>query len=117
VQAFAGLMDLVRRDMYLAPHLRWYMREARLVGYQQFLESYKSVTLDSMAAAFDVSPAFLDQVRPGARAAGGQAGAAMCCAALRCAVLCCAVVQGVGHQRGRGGRWMEGRAAAGSIKV
>jgi 26S proteasome regulatory subunit N7 len=27
----------------------------------QFLESYKSVTIDSMAAAFDVSPAFLDE--------------------------------------------------------
>ena len=27
----------------------------------QFLESYKSVTIDSMASAFDVSPAFLDQ--------------------------------------------------------
>ncbi|KAG2443588.1 hypothetical protein HXX76_001939 [Chlamydomonas incerta] len=26
----------------------------------QFLESYKSVTLESMATAFDVSPAFLD---------------------------------------------------------
>jgi len=26
----------------------------------QFLESYKSVTIDSMAAAFDVSPSFLD---------------------------------------------------------
>ncbi|KAI8462724.1 MAG: 26S proteasome subunit RPN7-domain-containing protein [Monoraphidium minutum] len=60
-KAFAGLMDLVRADMYLAPHLRWYMRETRLVAYGQFLESYKSVTLDSMAAAFDVSPAFLDQ--------------------------------------------------------
>ena len=27
----------------------------------QFLESYKSVTIDSMASAFDVSPSFLDQ--------------------------------------------------------
>ena len=61
-QAFVGLMDLVRSDMYLAPHLRWYMREARLVAYSQFLESYKSVTLDSMAVAFDVGPHFLDQV-------------------------------------------------------
>ncbi|GBF97604.1 26S proteasome non-ATPase regulatory subunit 6 [Raphidocelis subcapitata] len=60
-KAFAGLMDLVRGDMYLAPHLRWYMREARLVAYSQFLESYKSVTLASMAAAFDVSTKFLDQ--------------------------------------------------------
>lgn len=27
----------------------------------QFLESYKSVTMESMATAFDVGPAFLDQ--------------------------------------------------------
>lgn len=67
-------MDLVRTDMYLAPHFRYYMREARLVAYAQFLESYKSVTLDSMAAAFDVSPHFLDQVRLGRGGARGCRG-------------------------------------------
>jgi 26S proteasome regulatory subunit N7 len=30
------------------------------LSHPQFLESYKSVTLSSMAAAFDVSPSFLD---------------------------------------------------------
>lgn len=37
------------------------MRELRLVAYGQFLESYKSCTLGGMAAAFGVSPAFLDE--------------------------------------------------------
>lgn len=92
-------MDLVRQDMYLAPHLRWYMREVRLVAYSQFLESYKSVTLDSMAAAFDVSPDFLDQVGAGQvrvgwrgwvgreRALGGLGASSWCG---RCAVWGCA---------------------------
>ena len=59
-EAFAGLTDAVRGDAALHPHLRYYMREACVVAYSQFLESYKSVTLDAMAAAFGVSPAFLD---------------------------------------------------------
>lgn len=59
-KAFAGLMDAIRADMYLHPHFRYYMREARAAAYAQFLESYKSVTLASMAATFGVSPAFLD---------------------------------------------------------
>lgn len=34
--------------------------QVRVVAYSQFLESYKSVTLESMAAAFDVGVDFLD---------------------------------------------------------
>lgn len=59
-KAFAGLTDEIRADMYLHPHFRYYMREVRAVAYLQFLESYKSVTLSSMAATFGVSPEFLD---------------------------------------------------------
>ncbi len=60
MQAFAELTDLVRSDPYLRPHFRFYLREVRVVAYAQFLESYKSVTLASMAAAFGVSPEFMD---------------------------------------------------------
>lgn len=59
-RAFLGVIDICRSDMYLHPHTRYYMRELRLVAYNQFLESYKSVTLDSMATAFDVGLPFLD---------------------------------------------------------
>ncbi|KAL4427712.1 hypothetical protein ABPG75_001801 [Micractinium tetrahymenae] len=59
-KAFAGLTDAIRADAYLHPHFRYYMREARAAAYAQFLESYKSVTLASMAATFGVSPDFLD---------------------------------------------------------
>lgn len=58
--AFAGLTDQIRLDRYLHPHIRFYMREVRSVAYSQFLESYKSVTMDAMAKAFGVSVNFLD---------------------------------------------------------
>lgn len=58
--AFVGVVDAIRADPYLAPHVRYYTREVRVVVYTQFLESYKSVTLPSMASAFSVTPDFLD---------------------------------------------------------
>jgi len=36
------------------------MREACVVAYSQFLESYKSVTLEAMATAFGVTASFID---------------------------------------------------------
>lgn len=59
--AFAGLTDAVRKDRYLNPHFRYFMREVRVVAYAQFLESYKSVTMEAMAKAFGVSTDFLDR--------------------------------------------------------
>jgi len=35
VQAFLGVIDICRSDMYLHPHTRYYMRELRLVAYNQ----------------------------------------------------------------------------------
>lgn len=59
-RAFVGIIDNMRADMYLSPHIRYYMREVRATAYSQFLESYKSVTMESMASAFDVGVPFLD---------------------------------------------------------
>jgi len=36
------------------------MREVRTVVYSQFLESYKSVTIEAMAKAFGVTVEFID---------------------------------------------------------
>ncbi|KAL9261989.1 26S proteasome non-ATPase regulatory subunit 6-like protein [Drosera capensis] len=58
--AFAGLTEQIKLDRYLHPHFRYYMREVRTVVYSQFLESYKSVTIDAMARAFGVSVDFID---------------------------------------------------------
>eukprot|EP00741_Cyanophora_paradoxa_P002685 tig00000615_g2605.t1 len=59
--ALANLATSIKVDRYLAAHLRFYMREMRVVAYAQFLESYQSVTINSMATAFGVSADFLDR--------------------------------------------------------
>lgn len=56
----AGLTEQIKLDRYLHSHFRYYMREVRTVVYSQFLESYKSVTIDAMARAFGVSVDFID---------------------------------------------------------
>ncbi|RZC94340.1 hypothetical protein C5167_003936 [Papaver somniferum] len=58
--AFAGLTEQIKLDRYLHPHFRYYMREVRTVVYSQFLESYKSVTMEAMANAFGVTVEFID---------------------------------------------------------
>ncbi|GLT29897.1 hypothetical protein SLA2020_047310 [Shorea laevis] len=58
--AFAGLTEQIKLDRYLHPHFRFYMREVRTVVYSQFLESYKSVTIEAMAKAFGVTVDFID---------------------------------------------------------
>ncbi|KAM0911891.1 hypothetical protein ACQ4PT_013151 [Festuca glaucescens] len=59
--AFSGLTEQIKLDRYLQPHFRYYMREVRTVVYSQFLESYKSVTMEAMASAFGVTVDFIDQ--------------------------------------------------------
>lgn len=45
----------------LNAHARYYVREMRIIAYAQLLESYRSVTLRSMADAFGVTDAFIDR--------------------------------------------------------
>ncbi|KAF9039657.1 proteasome 26S subunit [Hymenopellis radicata] len=45
---------------FLNPHARFYVREMRILAYKQLLQSYKSLTLDSMGVAFGVRPDFVD---------------------------------------------------------
>lgn len=45
----------------LSPHARYFVREMRILAYAQLLESYRSLTLDSLAAAFGVSVGFIDR--------------------------------------------------------
>ncbi|WFD35437.1 proteasome regulatory particle subunit [Malassezia cuniculi] len=44
----------------LAPHARYYVREMRVIAFTQLLESYRSVAIDKMAAAFGVTPEYID---------------------------------------------------------
>jgi len=58
--ALAEVTEYMKTDRYLSTHVRYYCREMRVKAYAQLLESYSSVKLESMAAAFGVSPSFID---------------------------------------------------------
>ena len=62
-QFFRSLAEVeayLKNDYYLHAHFNWYTREMRIVAYKQILESYRSLSLDSMAKHFGVSKEFID---------------------------------------------------------
>lgn len=59
--ALTDVIDIVEKDEFISQHSRYWAREMRVVAYSQFLESYRSVTLLSMATSFGVSVNFLDK--------------------------------------------------------
>ncbi|OAL44774.1 26S proteasome regulatory subunit RPN7 [Pyrenochaeta sp. DS3sAY3a] len=62
---FGALSDVevnfLTQDRYMYEHRGWYVREMRLRGYQQLLQSYRVVGLESMAKDFGVTVDFLDK--------------------------------------------------------
>lgn len=60
LHAMVEVEPIFLSDRFLQPHCGYIMRELHVLGYKQFLDSYKSVTLESMAASFGVSVGFLD---------------------------------------------------------
>jgi 26S proteasome regulatory subunit N7 len=60
--ALAAVEDkFLSQDRYLFEHRRWFVREMRLRGYQQLLQSYRVVGLQSMAKDFGVTVDYLDK--------------------------------------------------------
>lgn len=57
----ASIEDILRRDFFLHPHYRYYIREMKIKAYAQLLESYRSLSLQYMADAFGVSVDFVDE--------------------------------------------------------
>lgn len=61
---FRALADVEQTHLLpsriLARHAQYYVREMRIIAFAQLLESYRSVAIDSMAAAFGVSPEYID---------------------------------------------------------
>lgn len=51
---------ILKKDKYLFEHCNYYMREIRCRAYSQLLESYRSLSLNSMSKSFGVSVEFLD---------------------------------------------------------
>ena len=60
-RALAVITDRLKRDRYLSSMAGYFCREMRVKAYCQLLESYKSVTLASLAEAFGVSEEFIDK--------------------------------------------------------
>jgi len=60
LHAMVEVEPILLSDKFLQPHSGYIMRELHVLGYKQFLDSYKSVTLQSMASSFGVSVEYLD---------------------------------------------------------
>lgn len=61
-QALAKVEEhFLNLDRYLHEHKNWFIREMRLRAYQQLLQSYRVVGLESMANDFGVTVDFLDR--------------------------------------------------------
>ena len=50
----------IKYDDVLHTHTKYYVREMRISAYNQILESYRSLTIESMAKSFGVSEDFID---------------------------------------------------------
>jgi len=70
MMALVGTIEAMKADRYLVKHARYYYREVRVMAYGQFMESYRTVSLTSMAASFGVSPAYMDKELSGFISAG-----------------------------------------------
>lgn len=53
--------QFLTKDRFLHEHKNWFVREMRLRAYQQLLQSYRVVGLDTMAHDFGVTVDFLDR--------------------------------------------------------
>lgn len=60
-RALVDVDDLLRHHRFLSVHRQYYVRELRILAYNQLMESYRSVTLESMAKSFGVSVDFIDR--------------------------------------------------------
>lgn len=60
-KSLAYVEQFMRMDRYFEKHYTYYVREMRIIAYNQLLESYSSLTLTYMAGAFGVSTQFIDK--------------------------------------------------------
>ena len=54
------IIQTLKKDFYLSKHYNYFINEMRIKVYSQFLQSYKTVTIDNMAKVFGVSTNFID---------------------------------------------------------
>lgn len=60
LNALANLEPFLVADRFLQRHAGFILRELHVLGYKQFLDAYKSVTLESMSSIFGIGKDFLD---------------------------------------------------------
>ncbi|KAI8843470.1 26S proteasome subunit RPN7-domain-containing protein [Chytriomyces cf. hyalinus JEL632] len=58
--SLAAIEQEIKYDRNLNAHYRYYVREMRILAYTQMLDSYRSLTIESMANAFGVTEEFID---------------------------------------------------------
>lgn len=51
----------LKKDLFLHAHYRFYVREMRIRVYSQILQSYRSVTIKSLATNFGVTENWIDK--------------------------------------------------------
>ena len=54
------IIQVLKKDFYLSKHYNYFINEMRIKVYSQFLQSYKTVTIENMAKVFGVSTVFID---------------------------------------------------------
>lgn len=59
--SIATVESHLKYDRYLHLHYRYYVRNMRRIAYSQLLQSYRSLTLVSMAEAFGVTVDYIDR--------------------------------------------------------
>ena len=57
----AYVEQYMKKDRYFEAHYKYFIREMRIIAYNQLLESYSSLTIAYMAEAFGVSSSFIDK--------------------------------------------------------
>ncbi len=54
------IIQILKKDFYLSKHYNFFINEMRIKVYSQFLQSYRTVTIENMANVFGVSTNFID---------------------------------------------------------
>ena len=60
LKEFYAIVQRLKTDFFFSKHYNYFMNEMRIKVYSQFLQSYKSVTMENMANVFGVSQKFID---------------------------------------------------------
>ena len=60
-KSLAYVEQFMKMDRYFSSHFSYYIKEMRIIAYNQLLESYSSLTTTYMAEAFGVTTAFIDK--------------------------------------------------------